>query len=136
MFEYLPRILAAAEGGTDQGNNLGQTLMYVGMIVVFGLIFYFFMYRPQKKQEREAASMRDNLKIGDEISTTGGILGRVVKIKDDVITIETGSDKNKLKIFKWAVRAVEIPVDGGEEEPAKSDKAEKKESKKDKAEDK
>ncbi|MBR5295865.1 MAG: preprotein translocase subunit YajC, partial [Clostridia bacterium] len=73
------------------------------------------IYRPQKKQEKEVAKMRDNLQIGDEISTNGGILGRVVKIKDDIVTIETGSDKNKLKIFKWAVRAIEIPVNSEEE---------------------
>ena len=60
--------------------------------------------------------MRDNLQIGDEISTNGGILGRIVKIKDDIVTIETGSDKGKLKIFKWAIRAVEIPANSDNEE--------------------
>ena len=85
------------------------------MLVAFIAIFYFLIYRPQKKQEKQTNQMRNNLQIGDEISTTGGILGRVVKIKDDIVTIETGSDKNKLKIFKWAVRAVEIPVDGDNE---------------------
>ena len=74
-------------------------------------VFYFLMIRPQKKQEKEIAAMRDSIKIGDEISTNGGLIGRVVKVKDDIITIETGSDKTKLKIFKWAVRAVEIPAE-------------------------
>lgn len=90
--------------------------MTIIMLVVCVAMFWF-MNRSQKKQEREIARMRDNLQIGDEISTNGGILGRVVKIKDDIITIETGSDRNKLKIFKWAVRAVEIPAnaeDGNE----------------------
>lgn len=86
------------------------------VIVLFFVVFYFFVMRPQKKQEKETAKMRDNLQIGDEISTNGGILGRVVKIKDDIITIETGSDKNKLKIFKWAVRAVEIPANAPDED--------------------
>ena len=58
------------------------------MIVAFVLIFYFLILRPQKNQERKEAEMRNNLRIGDEISTTGGILGRVVKIKDDIITIK------------------------------------------------
>ena len=93
----------------------GSSLMLWVTIGMFALM-YFFMIRPQKKQEKEIANMRNNLQIGDEISTTGGILGRIVKIKDDVITIETGSDKNKLKIFKWAVRAVEIPANAEEEE--------------------
>lgn len=86
------------------------------MLVAFIAIFYFMIYRPQKKQEKEVAKMRDNLQIGDEISTNGGILGRVVKIKDDIVTIETGSDRNKLKIFKWAVRQVEIPANSEDEE--------------------
>ena len=56
------------------------------MIGIFALVFYLFIYRPQKKQEKETARMRNELKIGDEISTNGGILGRIVKIKDEIIT--------------------------------------------------
>jgi len=89
--------------------------MTIIMLVVCVAMFWL-MNRSQKKQEREIAKMRDNLQIGDEISTNGGILGRVVKIKDDIITIETGSDRNKLKIFKWAVRAVEVPANGDDNE--------------------
>ncbi len=89
--------------------------MTIIMLVVCVAMFWF-MNRSQKKQEREIARMRDSLQIGDEISTNGGILGRVVKIKDDIITIETGSDRNKLKIFKWAVRAVEIPANTEDDE--------------------
>ncbi len=93
--------------GAGAGNMLGMLLPIVLMIAVF----YFLMYRPQKKQEKEIQQMRNNIAIGDEISTNGGLIGRVVKIKDDIITIETGSDKTRLKIFKWAVRAVEIPAE-------------------------
>lgn len=93
-------------------DSLSMILMIVGFIA----IFYFMIYRPQKKQEKETKNMLDNLQIGDEISTTGGILGRIVKIKEDIVTIETGSDKGKLKIFKWAIRKVEIPVNAEEEE--------------------
>ena len=99
----------------ETSNTTGGGSMII-MTVLFIAVFYFFVLRPQKKQEKETANMRDNLQIGDEISTNGGILGRIVKIKDDIITIETGSDKNKLKIFKWAVRAVEIPANAEEEE--------------------
>ena len=98
------------------GGDTISTIITVVMLVAVFVVFYFFGIRPQKKQEKEVAKMRDNLQIGDEISTNGGILGRVVKIKDDIVTIETGSDKNKLKIFKWAVRAVEIPANAEEEE--------------------
>ncbi len=105
-----------AEAATNGAGVAGGGISTIIMLVAFIAIFYFMIYRPQKKQEKETANMRDNLQIGDEISTTGGILGRVIKIKDDIVTIETGSDKNKLKIFKWAVRAVEIPANSEEED--------------------
>lgn len=105
-----------AEAATNGAGVAGGGISTIIMLVAFIAIFYFMIYRPQKKQEKETAKMRDSLQIGDEISTNGGILGRVVKIKDDIVTIETGSDKNKLKIFKWAVRAVEIPVNSEEED--------------------
>ncbi len=112
-----------------EGSNTGSLVMSIAMIVGFIAIFYFLIYRPQKTQEKREAEMRNNLHIGDEISTTGGILGRIVKIKDDIITIETGSDRNKLKIFKWAVRKVEVPYNDGEteEEDVKAEKTEKEE---------
>lgn len=108
MFQFP---LFAAEQA-PQSSSFMTLIIMVGMLV----LMYFFIFRPQKKQEKEVANMRNNLQIGDEISTNGGILGRIVKIKDDIITIETGSDKNKLKIFRWAVRAVEIPADAEDEE--------------------
>lgn len=99
----------------DATNNpAGGPMALITSLLPFALLigfFYFLMIRPQKKQEKEIAAMRDSIKIGDEISTNGGLIGRVVKVKDDIITIETGSDKTKLKIFKWAVRAVEIPAE-------------------------
>ena len=107
---YTPYLFAEASTAAA-GGGISTIIMLVAMIA----IFYFVIYMPQKKQEKETARMRDNLQIGDEISTNGGILGRIVKIKEDIITIETGSDKNKLKIFKWAVRAVEIPANSEED---------------------
>ena len=107
---YTPYLFAEASTAAA-GGGISTIIMLVAMIA----IFYFVIYMPQKKQEKETARMRDNLQIGDEISTNGGILGRIVKIKEDIITIETGSDKTKLKIFKWAVRAVEIPANSEED---------------------
>ncbi|HAZ19460.1 MAG TPA: preprotein translocase subunit YajC [Clostridiales bacterium] len=80
------------------------------IIVLMFVVLYFVMIRPQKKQEKAITAMRDNLQLGDEVSTNGGILGRIVKIKDDIVTLELGSDKNKIKVFKWAIRAVEVPA--------------------------
>ncbi len=88
----------AANGG------LYTTLfMVVGMVV----IFYFFVIRPQKKRDKENAQMRDSLKIGDVVVTIGGIVGIVTSIKEDVLILETGNDKNKVRIKKWAVREIE-----------------------------
>lgn len=88
-------------------NQTGSLLMTVGMVVVLGLVFYFFMYRPQKKQEKETKAMLDSIELGDVVSTVGGIVGVVVRIKGDMMLIETGADRTRLQIQKWAVRQVE-----------------------------
>ena len=77
-------------------------IMLVGMVAVF----YFFIIRPQKKQEKKTAEMRNNIEIGDEIVTIGGIIGSVLIIKDDKMMIETGNDRTKLTILRSSVREV------------------------------
>ena len=93
---------------------LGTILMLVATVA----IFYFFAIRPQKKQERETAEMRNSISVGDEIITIGGIIGTVIIIKDDKMMIETGNDRTKLTILKSAVRTVlrddEPATDSGE----------------------
>ncbi|MBQ8254050.1 MAG: preprotein translocase subunit YajC [Clostridia bacterium] len=88
------------------------------MLVLTIVVFYFFAIRPQKKQERETAEMRNSISVGDEIITIGGIIGTVVIIKDDKMMIETGNDRSKLTILKSAVRTVlrddEPATDSGE----------------------
>lgn len=91
-----------------------QTANPLGMIIpiaVFALVFYFFIYRPQKKQERETSKMRNSISVGDEITTVGGILGRVVNVKDEYIVIETGSDRNKIRVTRWAIHSVNKKAD-------------------------
>ncbi len=75
------------------------------MSLVFLGIFYFLMIRPQQKKNKQIQEMRKNLEIGDNITTIGGIYGKIIKTKDDLITIEVGADKVKLQIAKWAVGA-------------------------------
>ena len=75
------------------------------MMVALIAIFYFFMIRPQKKQEKELAEMRDNLTVGDEIITTGGIVGSVIIIRDDKLMIETGNG-SKITVLRSSVRTV------------------------------
>lgn len=85
-----------------------QGLMTIGILVVMFVAMYFFMIRPQKKQEREINNMRDNLQVGDEITTIGGIIGKIVSIKEETLMIETGHDRTKIRILKTAVRNVDV----------------------------
>lgn len=89
----------AATAGQTTGNPTTMILMLVAMFAVM----YFVMIRPQKKKQKEEQAMRDNIQIGDEITTIGGIMGRVVTVKDDSLIIETGADRSKMKIARWAV---------------------------------
>ncbi len=84
-----------------------------GMIIVmlaFIAIFYFIAVRPQKKQQKQIDDMRNNLQIGDEITTIGGIIGKIVSIKDETCVIETGRDGCRMRILKSAVRCVDVPA--------------------------
>lgn len=87
--------------GTGTGTSSGAGPII--MMVAFFALMYFMMIRPQKKKQQEEQSMRDNIQVGDEITTIGGIMGRVVTVKDDALIIETGADRNKMKIARWAV---------------------------------
>jgi preprotein translocase subunit YajC len=76
---------------------------------------YFLLIRPQKKREKNISQMRNSLSIGDDIITIGGICGKIVKIKEEKITIEVGTDKTKFEIMRWAISKVvsekDEPVD-------------------------
>jgi len=90
---------AGGSGGQQQGGSWQMILLLVVMVGVM----YFTMIRPQKKRQKEEQAMRDNISIGDEITTIGGIMGRVVTVKEDSIIIETGADRTKLRIIRTAV---------------------------------
>ena len=83
----------------QQGNPMSMIIMMVALFA----IMYFVMIRPQKKKQKEEQTMRDSVQVGDEITTIGGIVGRVVTVKEDSLIIETGADRNKMKIMRWAV---------------------------------
>ncbi|NLD48481.1 MAG: preprotein translocase subunit YajC [Clostridiaceae bacterium] len=84
--------------------NLFSSLMF---FVVFMGIFYLMIFRPQKKREKKERDMRDALKEGDNIITVGGIIAKVINIKDDEITVESGVDRTKIKVLRSAIRTVE-----------------------------
>jgi len=81
-------------------------VQFLPMILIF-VIFYFMLIRPQRKKDKEAKQMLENLKVGDRICTIGGIYGTIVRIKDQVLTIEVGEQKTQMMIARWAVRNVE-----------------------------
>lgn len=92
------------------GNSMMSMLgMLLSIALMFGLL-YFLMIRPQKKREKEVANMRSSIEVGDEVTTIGGIAGRVVSIKDDFVTIETGAEKNKIKFMRWAIQSKETNI--------------------------
>ncbi len=79
----------------------------VFILVLFILIMYFLLIRPQKKKEKEINNMRNSIQVGDEIVTIGGICGKVVKTKEDTIVIQVGADKVKFEMKRWSVSSVE-----------------------------
>ena len=81
-------------------------VQFLPMILIF-VVFYFMLIRPQRKKDKEAKKMLEGLKHGDRICTIGGIYGTIVRIKDDVLTIEVGEQKTQMMIARWAVRNVE-----------------------------
>ncbi|MGE5678692.1 MAG: preprotein translocase subunit YajC [Pseudomonadota bacterium] len=88
--------------------SLGWILPYA---IIIG-VFYFLLIRPQKKKEKATQEMRSSVKEGTEVVTIGGIYGKVVNAKDDVLTIEVGADKVKLRVARWAIGRV---IENGEE---------------------
>ena len=86
------------------------TESYISLFFTLALmlvLLYFMIYRPQKKQEKKDAAMRAALEIGDQVTTIGGIVGRVVAIKDDSFVLETGADRVKIRFIKNAISSVE-----------------------------
>lgn len=100
------------------------------MLVVMLAVFYFLMIRPENKRKKAVTEMRNSLKVGDEITTIGGITGTICAIKEKTIVIETGADRVRLEITKWAVstKGTQATEDASPE-PEKKEKKDKKSKK-------
>ena len=96
------------EGATTTTGGSGSMIPTIIMIVLLVVVFYFFMFRPQKKQEKKDAEMRDALQVGDEVTTIGGIIGKVVSIKGETFVLETTKEKTKIRFLKGAIRSVDV----------------------------
>lgn len=87
----------------DQAGGLfGGPYMLI-MIALFIAIFYFMILRPENKKKKDAEALRNSLHRGDKITTIGGIMGKIVDIKDEKIVLETGEDQVRMELQKWAV---------------------------------
>jgi len=108
---YLANFIRLAGEGTN-ANNGQQPGGFVGMLISFAplilifVVMYFLMIRPQKKRQKEEQKMRNSLRVGDELTTIGGIKGRVLSVKEDTFVMETGNDRTKMQFEKWAIQTV------------------------------
>ena len=102
IFSFL---LESTPNTGDGSGSMWGSLIVIGLLLVF---FYFFMIRPQKKQEKKDAEMRDALAVGDEVTTIGGIIGKVVSVKGETFVLETTKDKTKIRFLKGAIRSVDV----------------------------
>ncbi len=111
MYYFLESTAGTTQSADMAGANAITTVV---MLVAMIAVFYFFMYRPQKKQEKESNDMRNGLQVGDEITTIGGIIGKIVSIKDETVLIETSNERNKIRILRTAVRNVDVHAEDAE----------------------
>ena len=97
-------------------NNYGEILGTLVPFILMVAIFYFLLIRPQRKRDKAERDMRNSIQVGDEISTIGGFIGKVVSMEDEELVIESSADRTKLKLYRWAIRGKEAaPVDKIEE---------------------
>ena len=82
----------------------GYSMIIYFAVIIF--VFYFFLLRPENKKKKQMTEMRNSLSVGDNITTIGGIVGKIVHIEDEYLTLETGEDRVRLQVTKWAVSTV------------------------------
>ena len=100
-------ILLTASESASAGSMIPLILMYV---VVFGVFFYFVLYRPQKKEQKKTSAMLSTLEIGDCVLTTSGFYGIIIDITDDTVIVEFGNNKNcRIPMRKQAIAEIEKP---------------------------
>ncbi len=116
-FLFLTTDTGAAAGDAAAGGSL--LTMILPMVLVFGLM-YFLMIRPENKRKKEAEQMRSSVKVGDQITTIGGICGKVVNVKEDKFVIETSADQVRIEFTKWALSTNETAAENAKAEAKKA----------------
>ncbi len=87
-------------------DTLAMLVSFLPLVLIF-VVMYFILIRPQKKKDKETQKMRNNIQVGDEVITIGGIIGLVVSLKEDNVVIETAGERNKIRIKRWAIQSNE-----------------------------
>ena len=106
--------------GAEPMNMGGSTII---MLVVMVAIFYFMLIRPENKRKKEAENMRSSLKVGDKVTTIGGIMGKVVHVDGDKFVMETGADQVRIELAKWALSTNDTAAERAKEEAKKAEEA-------------
>lgn len=119
------------EAAVPVGGSLASTVI---MLALMFAIFYFMLIRPENKRKKEAEQMRSSVKVGDHITTIGGIVGVVVNVKDEKFVIETGADQVRIELAKWALSSNETAAEAAKAEAKKAQAAKAKEKAAKKAE--
>ncbi len=109
-----------ADEATNSGSGMITTILMLAIMVA---IFYFMMIRPENKRKKEAEQLRSSLKVGDKITTIGGIVGKIVDIKEDKFVIETSADQVRIEFAKWALSTNETGAERAKEEAKKAQEA-------------
>src|SRR5699024_8601435 len=105
----------------DTNSTLGLVTSIIPLVLMV-VVLYFLMIRPQNKKEKKAQEMRNSIEVGDGITTIGGLVGRVASIKEDTFVLETGSDRVKVRMKRWAIQSVEkLNMDGTAPADSKKD---------------
>ncbi len=112
-----------ATTNTDPTGGTGGMMGTILMLVVMFAIMYFLLIRPENKRKKEAEQMRSAVKVGDEITTIGGIVGTVVSVKDDKFVVETGADQVRIEFAKWALSSNETATAAAKAEAQKAKEA-------------
>ena len=86
---------------------MGESAYSLIMLVAVFAVMYFLMIRPENKRKKEQEEMRNNISLGDEIITIGGITGKVVQVTEETVTFETGEDRVRIQVKKWAIQTNE-----------------------------
>lgn len=101
--------LMTTTGAASEGGGTMTTIIMIAVYALFFVLMYFIFFRPQNKKKKKEEQMRKNAQVGDEVTTIGGICGRIIAVKDDTesVIIETGSDKTRIRVKRWAIGSVE-----------------------------